>query len=47
MAQRVVVDPMTRIEGHLRVQAIVDGNVIKDASCTSALFRGIEIILRG
>ncbi|CUU03872.1 hydrogenase large subunit [Candidatus Kryptobacter tengchongensis] len=46
MAQRVVVDPMTRIEGHLRVQAIVDGNVIKDASCTSALFRGIEIILR-
>jgi hydrogenase large subunit len=46
MAQRVVIDPMTRIEGHLRVQAIVDGNVVKDASCTSALFRGIEIILR-
>ncbi|HEY7183726.1 MAG TPA: nickel-dependent hydrogenase large subunit [Blastocatellia bacterium] len=48
MAQRVVVDPITRIEGHLRVQAVLgDDNVVNDASCTSALFRGIEIILRG
>jgi hydrogenase large subunit len=48
MAQRVVVDPITRIEGHLRIQAVVsDDNVISDASSTSALFRGIEIILQG
>jgi hydrogenase large subunit len=48
MAQRVVVDPITRIEGHLRVQTVLgDDNVVNDASCTSALFRGIEIILRG
>jgi len=48
MAQRVVVDPITRIEGHLRIQAVVgDDKVISDASSTSALFRGIEIILKG
>jgi hydrogenase large subunit len=47
MTQRVVVDPITRIEGHLRVQTVIgDDNVVSDASCTSALFRGIEIILR-
>jgi hydrogenase large subunit len=48
MAQRVVVDPITRIEGHLRVQAVLgDDNVVNDASCASALFRGIEVILQG
>jgi hydrogenase large subunit len=48
MAQRVVVDPITRIEGHLRVQTVLgDDNVVHEASFTSALFRGIEIILRG
>jgi len=48
MAQRVVVDPITRIEGHLRVQTVLgDDNVVNDASCAGALFRGIEIILRG
>jgi hydrogenase large subunit len=49
MAQRIVVDPITRIEGHLRIQAVLDeGNKsIKEASSTSALFRGIEIILKG
>ena len=47
MPQRIVVDPMTRIEGHLRVQTILgDDSVVKDASCTSALFRGLEIVLR-
>lgn len=48
MSQRVVVDPITRIEGHLRIQAVVgDDKVVSDASSTSALFRGIEIILKG
>jgi hydrogenase large subunit len=47
MAQRVVVDPMTRIEGHMRIQTILgNDNTIQDASSTSALFRGLEIILR-
>jgi [NiFe] hydrogenase large subunit/hydrogenase large subunit len=44
---RVVVDPVTRIEGHLRIEAEVDGGVVKDAWSSSTMFRGIEIILQG
>jgi Ni,Fe-hydrogenase I large subunit len=44
---RVVVDPVTRIEGHLRIEAEVDGGVVRDAWSSSTMFRGIEIILKG
>ena len=44
---RVVVDPVTRIEGHLRVEAEVDGGAVKEAWSSSTMFRGIELILRG
>ena len=44
---RVVVDPVTRIEGHLRIEAEVDGGAVKDAWSSSTMFRGIEIILKG
>jgi [NiFe] hydrogenase large subunit/hydrogenase large subunit len=43
----VIVDPVTRIEGHLRIEAEVDGGVVKDAWSSSTMFRGIEIILKG
>ncbi|HTW35741.1 MAG TPA: nickel-dependent hydrogenase large subunit [Rhizomicrobium sp.] len=43
----VVVDPVTRIEGHLRVEAVVDGGFVKEAWSSSTMFRGIELILRG
>jgi Ni,Fe-hydrogenase I large subunit len=43
----VVVDPVTRIEGHLRVEAEVDGGAVKDAWSSSTMFRGIELILKG
>jgi hydrogenase large subunit len=43
----VVVDPVTRIEGHLRVEAEVDGGAVKEAWSSSTMFRGIELILRG
>ncbi|MGZ8852611.1 MAG: nickel-dependent hydrogenase large subunit [Thermoanaerobaculia bacterium] len=43
----VVVDPITRIEGHLRIEAEVDGGVVKDAWSSSTMFRGIELILKG
>jgi Ni,Fe-hydrogenase I large subunit len=43
----IVVDPVTRIEGHLRIEAEVDGGVVKDAWSSSTMFRGIEIILQG
>jgi [NiFe] hydrogenase large subunit/hydrogenase large subunit len=44
---RLVVDPVTRIEGHLRIEAEVDGGAVKDAWSSSTMFRGIEIILKG
>jgi hydrogenase large subunit len=44
---RVIVDPVTRIEGHLRIEAEVDGGVVNDAWSSSTMFRGIEIILKG
>ncbi len=43
----VVVDPVTRIEGHLRIEAEVDGGEVKDAWSSSTMFRGVEIILKG
>jgi len=43
----VVVDPVTRIEGHLRVEAEVEGGAVKNAWSSSTMFRGIEIILKG
>jgi hydrogenase large subunit len=46
--QRVVVDPITRIEGHLRIEAETDAsNHITRASSAGTMVRGIEIILRG
>jgi hydrogenase large subunit len=48
MTTRVVVDPVTRIEGHLRVEAMLDDrNVVKDAISSGTMWRGIEVILQG
>jgi hydrogenase large subunit len=44
---RVVVDPVTRIEGHLRIEAKMDGDTIAAAYSSGTMVRGIEIILRG
>ena len=44
---RLVVDPVTRIEGHLRIEATMDGNTIAAAYSSGTMVRGIEIILRG
>jgi hydrogenase large subunit len=44
---RIVVDPVTRIEGHLRVEAQVEDGIVTDAWSSSTMFRGIEIILKG
>ncbi len=48
MAQRIVVDPITRIEGHLRIEAEVDAsNQITKAYSSGTMVRGLEIILKG
>ncbi len=44
---KVVVDPITRIEGHLRIEAQADAGKISDAWACSTQFRGIEIIMEG
>lgn len=44
---RIVIDPITRIEGHLRIEAELAGNRIVDAWSSSTMFRGIEKILQG
>jgi hydrogenase large subunit len=46
--RRIVVDPITRIEGHLRIEVNVDANnVIRNAVSTGNMWRGIEVILKG
>lgn len=44
---KVVVDPITRIEGHLRIEVEVDNGRISNVWSSSQLFRGLEIILKG
>jgi Ni,Fe-hydrogenase I large subunit len=44
---RLVIDPVTRIEGHLRIEAQVDGGKVSDAWSAGTMFRGIELILQG
>jgi hydrogenase large subunit len=44
---RVVVDPVTRIEGHLRIEAVVENGVITDAFSSGTMVRGLEKILMG
>ncbi len=47
MTQRVTIDPITRIEGHLRVDVEVDGGVVRKAWSSGTMWRGIETILKG
>jgi hydrogenase large subunit len=47
MAKRIVIDPVTRIEGHLRIEADVQNGKIADAFSSGTMVRAIEIILKG
>ena len=44
---KVVIDPVTRIEGHLRIEAQMKDGIIEQAWSTGTMVRGIELILRG
>jgi hydrogenase large subunit len=46
-SQHLVIDPITRIEGHLRMEVQVDNGVVTDAWSSSTSFRGVELILQG
>ncbi|MHC3995552.1 nickel-dependent hydrogenase large subunit [Thiomicrolovo sp. ZZH C-3] len=46
--KKIVIDPITRIEGHLRIEVEIDeNNTVKEAWASGQLFRGIETILKG
>ncbi len=47
MAQRIVVDPITRIEGHLRIDVEAEDGRITKAWSSGQMWRGIEVILKG
>ena len=47
MSKRIVVDPITRIEGHLRIDCEIDGGKVQKAWSSGQMFRGIETILLG
>ncbi len=47
MSKRIIVDPITRIEGHLKIECEVDQGKIVDAWSTGTMWRGIETILKG
>lgn len=47
MSTRVVIDPVTRIEGHLRVDVEVDNGAVTKAWSSGQMWRGIELILKG
>ncbi|MBX3647638.1 MAG: nickel-dependent hydrogenase large subunit [Rhodocyclaceae bacterium] len=47
MGQRITIDPITRIEGHLRIDCEVDGGKVKKAWSSGQMWRGVELILLG
>ncbi len=47
MAQRITIDPITRIEGHLRIDAEVENGQVTKAWSSGQMWRGIETILKG
>jgi hydrogenase large subunit len=47
MVKRIVIDPVTRIEGHLRIELEVKDGAVVDAYSSGTMVRGLEIILRG
>jgi Ni,Fe-hydrogenase I large subunit len=47
MMAKIAIDPITRIEGHLRIEAQVADGKIADAWSSSTMFRGMELVLKG
>ncbi len=47
MGRKVSIDPVTRIEGHLKIEADIESGVVQEAKSSGMLFRGLELILKG
>jgi hydrogenase large subunit len=46
VSERVVIDPVTRIEGHLRIEVLADGEEITDAWSQTTQFKGVELVVQ-
>ena len=44
---RIVIDPITRVGGHLRIEVEIANGVVRDAWSSGTMFRGMELILGG
>lgn len=44
---KIAIDPITRIEGHLRIEVQVENGRVTDAWSSSTMFRGMELVLKG
>ena len=47
MSKRIVIDPITRIEGHLKIECEVNNGKVVNAWSSGQMWRGIEVILQG
>ena len=47
MSERITIDPITRIEGHLRIDVDIDQGRVKKAWSSGQMWRGVELILLG
>ena len=47
MATKITIDPLVRVEGHLKVECVIDGGEVKEADCSGPMFRGFERLLIG
>ena len=47
MSKRIVIDPVTRIEGHLKIECEVENGKVVNAWSSGQMWRGIEVILQG
>lgn len=45
--QTIRIDPITRIEGHLKIDVVIDAGEVKEARCSGQMFRGFELMLLG
>lgn len=44
---KIIIDPVTRIEGHLKIEVVVENGVVRDADSSGMMFRGLELMLQG
>ncbi len=47
MSNKIVIDPLTRVSGYLRIEVVIENNKVVDAKSVGNMFRGFETILKG